>query len=225
MVFQDPDASLNPRLTLASSVAEPVELHESMDRGARDRRVCELFESVGLDPVLRHRYPHELSGGQKQRVCIARALAVRPDVIVYDEAVSALDVSVQAQILTLLRDLQQAFELTYLFVTHDLGVVRQIADRVVVMYLGQLVEMNETENLFEDPAHPYTRALLSAVPSVDPGARRQTQRASGDVPSPARPPNGCRFHTRCPEAFERCSREAPRLYVADRGLSRCFLVE
>jgi oligopeptide/dipeptide ABC transporter ATP-binding protein len=224
MVFQDPDASLNPRLTLAASVSEPIELHDSIDARARERRVVELFERVGLDPTMRTRYPHELSGGQRQRVCIARALAVSPDVIICDEAVSALDVSVQAQILNLLQDLQNDLGLTYLFITHDLGVVRQIADRIAVMYLGQVVELSTADALFASPQHPYTRALLAAVPSLEPG-RAPTIRARGDVPSPARPPSGCRFHTRCSEKFDRCPKEAPALYPVREGVSRCFLSE
>lgn len=229
MVFQDPDASLNPRMTLAASVGEPLELHERLGRAERDRRVAELFERVGLDPSLRHRYPHELSGGQRQRACIARALAVRPRLVICDEAVSALDVSVRSQILNLLTDLKKDFGLSYLFITHDLGVVRHVADRVVVMYLGQIVEVEETEALFRSPHHPYTRALLAAVPSLDaaaPDRRQQPPEARGDLPSPTRPPTGCRFHPRCPEAFERCSREAPALYpVREGGLSRCFASE
>lgn len=225
MVFQDPDASLNPRMTLSDSVSEPLALHERLTRREREARVCDLLERVGLDPAMRHRYPHELSGGQRQRVCIARALAVRPKLVICDEAVSALDVSIQAQILNLLADLRRTLELSYLFITHDLGVVRQIANRVAVMYLGQIVEIADAEQLFAAPQHPYTRALLAAVPRVDPEQGRERVHARGDVPSPARPPSGCRFHPRCAEVFDRCPREAPPLYAVRNGVSRCFLNE
>ncbi len=225
MVFQDPDASLDPRRTIASAVAEGVELHETRSRGAVERRVLELLESVGLDAALRARYPHELSGGQKQRVCIARALATRPDLLVCDEAVSALDVSIQAQIINLLSDLRDRFQLAYLFITHDLRVVRQIADRVAVMYLGQIVELAPTQALFERPLHPYTRALLAAVPNLDAARREPVAALSGEVPSPASPPSGCRFHPRCPFVMDRCRREAPRAYERGQRSARCFLVE
>ena len=225
MVFQDPDASLDPRRTIASAVAEGVELHETLARDAIERRVLELLESVGIDGALRARYPHELSGGQKQRVCIARALATRPDLLVCDEAVSALDVSIQAQIINLLADLRDRFHLAYLFITHDLRVVRQIAHRVAVMYLGQIVEVAPTEQLFERPLHPYTQALLAAVPNLDAARRTPAPALSGEVPSPASPPAGCRFHPRCPFVMERCRREAPRAYELAERTARCFLVE
>ena len=169
------------------------------------------------------RYPHEFSGGQRQRLCIARALAVEPRLVICDEAVSALDVSIQAQILNLLSELQEDFGLTYLFITHDLSVVRYLADEVAVMYLGEIVEQGGTERIFEDPQHPYTRGLLAAVPSVDPQRRSAAARVLGDVPSPADPPAGCRFHTRCPEAFEHCSQETPEFFAVEGGRSRCFL--
>jgi peptide/nickel transport system ATP-binding protein len=225
MVFQDPDASLNPRLTIHAAVAEPLDLHESLERVQRDQRVARLLEQVGLDPTLGARYPHELSGGQKQRVCIARALAVRPDLLVCDEAVSALDVSIQAQILGLLLDLKAELGLSYLFITHDLRVVRQIADRVAVMYLGQIVELAPTAQLFEAPAHPYTRVLLDAVPKIAADRGAIGRRVPGEVPSPARPPSGCRFHPRCSEVMDRCNRDEPPLYLREQRLVRCFLYE
>jgi len=225
MVFQDPDASLSPRRTIRDTVGEPFDLHERLDRPERERRVQELLGRVGLDGMLAQRYPHELSGGQKQRVCIARALAVGPELLVCDEAVSSLDVSVQAQILNLLLDLKQAQALSYLFITHDLRVVRHVSNRVAVMYLGQIVEIGPTRAIFGAPQHPYTRALLASVPSLDPDASKAAARSLGDVPSPVHPPSGCRFHPRCPEMFERCPREAPELYTTGQGLSRCFLAD
>jgi len=228
MIFQDPDASLDPRLTIASSIGEPLEIHErARGRAARKDRVEGLMTDVGLDPTLSGRYPHELSGGQRQRVCIARALATRPELLVCDEAVSALDVSIQAQILNLLADLRNRHGLSYLFITHDLRVVRYLSTRVAVMYLGQIVELGPTGTLFEAPAHPYTRALLSAVPSLSSaGARVPGRFVRGDIPSPSNPPAGCRFHPRCPEAFDRCPTEVPRLYpVPPGGHARCFLCD
>jgi oligopeptide/dipeptide ABC transporter ATP-binding protein len=225
MVFQDPDASLNPRLTIHAAVSEGLELHAPGERSALSRRVDELLEQVGLDASLGGRYPHELSGGQKQRASIARALSVGPDLLVCDEAVSALDVSIQAQILSLLLELKSRLGLSYLFITHDLRVVRQIADRVAVMYLGQLVEVAEAEQLFTEPRHPYTRVLLDAVPAVDAGPRAERTRAAGEVASPARPPSGCRFHPRCPLVMERCSANAPELYEIGSRTVRCFLSE
>jgi oligopeptide/dipeptide ABC transporter ATP-binding protein len=228
IVFQDPMAALDPRFRIGEAVAEGMEAH-GIGAGAAEReaRAAELLRRVGLDPALLARYPHELSGGQRQRVCIARALATGPRLLVCDESVSALDVSIQAQILNLLRDLQAELGLAYLFISHDLGVVRHLADRVAVMYLGRIVEEGPAEQLFAEPLHPYTRALLDAVPSLDPAARRVAQRAplAGDVPSPARPPEGCRFHTRCPLVFERCRREEPALRAAGARAARCFLVE
>jgi peptide/nickel transport system ATP-binding protein len=224
IVFQDPMASLDPRMRIREVVAEGM---EAFGIGAnaveRTERVAAALRRVQLDPDQMARYPHEFSGGQRQRICIARALAVEPRLVICDEATSALDVSIQAQILNLLRELQEELGLTYLFITHDLGVVRYLADRVAVMYLGRIVEEGATERLFEAPYHPYTQGLLAAVPSVDPGRRRVRARVRGDVPSPASPPPGCHFHTRCPEVFERCRHEVPAAYPVDGGISRCFL--
>jgi oligopeptide/dipeptide ABC transporter ATP-binding protein len=223
LVFQDPYASLNPRLTVSTILEEPLLLHDRATRRNADEKVCSLLEQVGLDPALRRRYPHEFSGGQRQRISIARALAVEPKVLLCDEVTSALDVSVQAQILELLKSLQKKLGLSYLFITHDLGVVRFIADRVLVMYVGQVVELRETESLFEGPAHPYTQGLLASVPELRAAAGKRERPIAGEVPSPARPPSGCRFHPRCPKAFERCPRELPVLYAIPAGQSRCFL--
>jgi len=235
LIFQDPYASLNPRFTVAETLGEPLLLHGKATRQNVDAKVCELLSQVGLDAELRQRYSHEFSGGQRQRISIARALAVEPRLLLCDEVTSALDVSIQAQILDLLRSVQQRRGLSYLFITHDLGVVRYIAHRVAVMYVGQIVELRDTESLFEAPAHPYTKALLRSIPRVAALAGERKPLA-GEVPSAARPPSGCRFHPRCPQAFERCSQESPQLYrlaassAADPvpvpgGLSRCFLNE
>jgi peptide/nickel transport system ATP-binding protein len=226
IVFQDPMSSLDPRMRVRDSVAEGMQAF-GIGGSERERteRVRALLERVRLDPEQIWRYPHEFSGGQRQRICIARALAVEPRLLVCDEATSALDVSIQAQILNLLRDLQSELGLSYLFITHDLGVVRYLADRVAVMYLGQIVEEGETERVFRAPSHPYTKGLLAAVPSVDPARRGIRARVAGDVPSPATPPPGCRFHTRCSEAFARCPREEPLLFPVGDGGSRCFLSE
>lgn len=226
IVFQDPMASLNPRMRVRDAVAEGM---QSFAIGAneteRTERVAEIFERVQLDPAHMWRYPHEFSGGQRQRICIARALAVEPRLIICDEAVSALDVSIQAQILNLLGDLQRDLGLAYLFITHDLGVVRYLADRVAVMYLGRIVESGRTERIFTNPRHPYTQALLAAAPSVDPAVRGQAPPVVGDVPSPAAPPPGCTFHTRCPAVMDRCSREVPSAVELEDGYVRCFLAE
>jgi peptide/nickel transport system ATP-binding protein len=226
IVFQDPLASLDPRMRVRDALAEGMRAFAiGVDEDERTQRVAHLLERVQLDPRQMWRYPHEFSGGQRQRICIARALSVEPRLIVCDEATSALDVSIQAQILNLLRDLQDEFRLTYLFITHDLGVVRYLADRVAVMYLGQIVEEGETERIFQDPRHPYTQGLLAAVPTVDPERRGVSARIGGDVPSPTNPPPGCRFHTRCPQAFPRCGQEQPDFFAAEDGGSRCFLSE
>ena len=226
IVFQDPMASLDPRMRVRDAIAEGMQSFGiGANEAARSERVAALLERVQLDPTQMSRYPHEFSGGQRQRLCIARALAVEPRLIICDEATSALDVSIQAQILNLLSDLQEEFGLTYLFITHDLGVVRYLADRVAVMYVGQIVEEGPTERIFERPEHPYTQGLLAAIPSTDPERRGIAPRVHGDVPSPSNPPPGCRFHPRCPQAFDRCSREPPAVHPVDSGTSRCFLSE
>jgi peptide/nickel transport system ATP-binding protein len=209
MIFQDPFASLNPRMTLLDLVGEPLLVHGVKSRREREDRVADLLRRVGLRPEYMRRFPHAFSGGERQRIGIARALALNPRLVVADEPVSALDVSVQAQILNLLQDLQGEFRLTYLFVAHDLSVVRHISDRVAVMYVGQMVELAETERIFTAPKHPYTAALLSAVPEPDPRLRTRRIVLQGEVANPASPPSGCYFHPRCPHAIELCRRQAP----------------
>ena len=209
MIFQDPQDSLNPRMTVGSIISEPLLEHQSLHAKQRQERVEYLLKSVGLDPNVTNRYPHEFSGGQRQRIGIARALATNPKLIVADEAVSALDVSIQAQILNLLQDLQNEFSLTYLFIAHDLGVVEHIADRVCVMYVGKVVEMATTEELYANPQHPYTEALLSSVPKSEPDEVRERIVLQGEIANPANPPSGCYFHPRCNYAQDRCREETP----------------
>ena len=219
LVFQDPYASLNPRMTIGQTVGEPLMLHDIVPASKRAARIGELLEMVGLRPEHASRYPHEFSGGQRQRVVIARALASEPKILVCDEAVSALDVSIQAQVLNLLKSLQKRLGLAYIFISHDLSVVKHIADRVAVMYLGKLVEIGDTQKIFAAPRHPYTRALLSAIPVATPD-RKQHGRAhalSGDLPSPINPPSGCRLHTRCPHARPQCSAVAMALEFEPDG--------
>ncbi|MFE5716749.1 ABC transporter ATP-binding protein [Streptomyces sp. NPDC056501] len=216
MVFQDPYTSLNPRMTVGDIIGEPFDIHpEVAPKGDRRRKVQELLDVVGLNPEYINRYPHQFSGGQRQRIGIARGLALNPEIIICDEPVSALDVSVQAQVINLMEKLQDEYNLSYLFIAHDLSIVRHISDRVGVMYLGKMAEIGTDEQIYEHPTHPYTQALLSAVPVPDPEARAHRERIilTGDVPSPANPPSGCSFRTRCWKAQERCSQEAPLLAV------------
>jgi len=217
IIFQDPYASLNPRMTIRTIVGEPFAIHGLASGTEREHRVADLLKTVGLDPAVMRRYPHEFSGGQRQRIGIARALALKPKLIVADEPVSALDVSIQAQIINLLADLQQQFGLTYLFISHAIPVIEHISTRIGVMYLGKLIEVGTSAQICLAPKHPYTQALLSAVPIPDPAARKQRIVLRGDLPTPINPPAGCRFHTRCPIAVDRCKVEEPTLREIEEG--------
>jgi oligopeptide/dipeptide ABC transporter ATP-binding protein len=226
MIFQDPYSSLNPRMTVGRIVEEPLIIHKLGRKAERRERVRQLLDDVGLNADAVNRYPHEFSGGQRQRIGIARALALNPKFIVADEPVSALDVSVQAQIVNLLQDLQERHGLTYLFISHGLAVVRHISTRVGVMYLGKLVELASAEEIYRRPLHPYTQALLSAVPEPDPDVERERMGLQGDLPSPAHPPSGCRFHTRCPYAMAECREQEPELKeIGKDHFAACFLLK
>jgi oligopeptide transport system ATP-binding protein len=217
MVFQDPFASLNPRHSVEKILEEPLIVHGLYSKSERKKKVHEILEIVGLRKEHAKRYPHQFSGGQRQRIGIARALMTNPKLIIADEPVSALDVSIQSQVLNLLKDLQKQFQLTYIFISHDLGVVRHISDRVGVMYLGHLVELSDSETLYDNPLHPYTKGLISAVPIADPTYKRETITIKGDIPSPSNPPSGCVFHTRCHACMEICKKQKPELKELDQG--------
>ncbi len=226
IIFQDPYASLDPRMPIGESIAEGLKIHHIGTPQERFETTIEMLHMVGMEEYHARRYPHEFSGGQRQRIGLARALALRPKFIIADEPVSALDVSIQSQVLNLLKELQQEFRLTYLFIAHNLSVVEHISDRVAVMYLGKLVEMTSREELFSNPLHPYTQALLSAIPIPDPTLTRKRIILSGDVPSPLNPPKGCRFHPRCPEVQEICSQKEPIFHeISDNHRVACWLVE
>ncbi|MDI3547942.1 MAG: peptide/nickel transport system ATP-binding protein [Halanaerobiales bacterium] len=227
IIFQDPYASLNPRMTVADIVGEPLDIHNlARNKKERNEKVRELLGSVGLTAEQMNRYPHEFSGGQRQRIGIARALAVEPKLIIADEPVSALDVSIQAQVINILQDLQEEFGLTYLFIAHDLSVVKHISDRVAVMYLGKIVEMTDKRDLYNNPLHPYTQSLLSAIPIPDPTFKKERIILEGDVPSPVNPPAGCRFHPRCPKAMDICSQKEPEFKDYGNGhYAACHLLD
>ena len=228
MVFQDPYASLSPRMSVAGIVGEPLEVHHAARGPERKQIVASLLEEVGLDPAFMNRYPHEFSGGQRQRIGLARALALNPDMIICDEPISALDVSIQAQVVNLLEDLQDKLGLTYIFIAHDLSMVRHISDRVAVMYLGKIVELTDRDSLYSNPLHPYTQALLSAVPVPDPFLEEKRQRIilEGDLPSPANPPEGCNFNSRCPVAIDTCFEAEPEFIEVEEGhYCACHLVQ
>ena len=227
MIFQDPYASLDPRMTIGQIIEEPFVIHNILNKNEREDRVKELLTLVGLRPSHVNRYPHEFSGGQRQRISIARAIALNPELIICDEPVSALDVSIQAQILNLLEDLQSKLNLTYIFISHDLSVIEHVCDRIAVMYLGKIVEISTREQLYKNPQHPYTKALLGSIPTIGQGKKRMSKILTGEIPSPINPPSGCSFHPRCPVAFDRCKSETPQLIqVNDQSstaLSACFL--
>lgn len=227
IIFQDPYASLNPRQTVSQILEEALEIQKVVPPRERRQKIVQLLETVGIGSHQIDRYPHEFSGGQRQRIGIARAISVNPKLIICDEAVSALDVSIQAQVLNLLKDLQRKFKLTYLFISHDLGVVRHISDRIIVMYLGKIVEIADKKSLFNNPQHPYTMALLSAIPSTNILEKKERIILKGDVPSPIDPPTGCRFHTRCPYAFDRCAKEEPAMHAipGENHQVACHLIE
>ena len=229
IIFQDPYASINPRQTVRQILYEAMEIQNAVPKKDRENRIKELMDTVGLGPHQIDRYPHEFSGGQRQRIGIARALSVDPKLIVCDEAVSALDVSIQAQVINLLKKLQRELKLTYLFISHDLGVVRHISDRVIVMYLGRIVEIGDKKSVFDQSQHPYTKALLSAIPVPDPANKADRIILKGDVPSPIDPPEGCRFHTRCPFATDKCRTETPELrttdYLKEGHMAACHYME
>jgi len=227
IIFQDPYASLNPRMTVADIVGEPLDIHNLADnKKERQERVLEILDTVGMGEEHMRRYPHEFSGGQRQRIGVARALAVDPKLIIADEPVSALDVSIQAQVINMMQDLQDDFDLTYLFIAHDLSVVKHISDRIAVMYLGKLVEMAEKNELFQNTMHPYTQALLSAIPIADPTYKKERIVLEGDVPSPVDPPSGCRFHPRCPKAMDICSEKEPEFKeYNDDHFAACHLLD
>jgi len=229
IIFQDPYASINPRQIVSAIIEEAMDIQNVLPKAQRRQRIEDLLETVGLQPYQADRYPHEFSGGQRQRIGIARALAVNPKLIICDEAVSALDVSIQAQVLNLLEELQQEFNLTYLFISHDLGVVRHISDRIIVMYLGKIVEIADKKSLFDNPQHPYTKALLSAIPIPDPERKTKRIMLQGDVPSPIDPPQGCRFHTRCPYAQDKCKTDMPELrslsHMKDEHQAACHFID
>ncbi len=226
IIFQDPYSSLPPRATVGDILSEPVKVHKIVPEEEVRDYVLDLMEKCGLRDYYYERYPHEFSGGQRQRICIARALSVKPKLVICDEPVSALDVSIQAQIINLLKSLQKSMNLTYLFISHDLSVVKFISDRIGVMYLGSMVEFGSKEDIFSNPLHPYTKALFSAIPNPDPDEKMNRIALKGDIPSPANPPSGCRFHTRCPYATEKCSREVPEYKEYESGhFAACHLLE